>query len=257
MEMVVKLHGFPSTIISDRDPIFMSKFWGKLFELSGTMLKHSSAYHPQIDGQSKVVNHGLEQYLWAYVQDRSKKWHDFLCWAEYNYNTSYHSSIKMIPYQTLYGRLPPLLLPYVKDTTTIISLDKMLEDRDILLRELKVNLREARHCMEQKANKRRREVVFQVGEKVLVKLQPYHQVSVAHRASNKLAKKYYGPFVVLERIGKVAYHLELPQGSRIHPVFHVSALKKFRGDEDVPPLELPEEVLENRPVSRPSLVWDT
>lgn len=76
--MVVKLHSFPSSIISDRDPIFLSKFWAELFKLSSTSLKHSSAYHPQTDGQSEVVNRCLEQYLHAMTSDKPERWPEFL-----------------------------------------------------------------------------------------------------------------------------------------------------------------------------------
>lgn len=77
-DMVVKLHGFPSSIISYRDPIFMSSFWQKLFELSGTQLRHITTYHPQTDGQSEVVNWGLEQYLRAFTHDKPQTWSSFL-----------------------------------------------------------------------------------------------------------------------------------------------------------------------------------
>ncbi|GJU22598.1 ty3-gypsy retrotransposon protein [Tanacetum coccineum] len=112
VEAVVKHHGIPKTIVSDRDPIFVSKFWTQLFKLSGTQLNHSTAYHPQTDGQTEVVNRGLEQYLRAMVTDRPDHWVRFLPWAEYCYNTSYHSSIKMSPYQALYGKVPLSIIPY-------------------------------------------------------------------------------------------------------------------------------------------------
>ncbi|GJU05810.1 reverse transcriptase [Tanacetum coccineum] len=112
VEAVIKHHGIPKTIVSDRDPIFVSKFWTQLFKLSGTQLNHSTAYHPQTDGQTEVVNRWLEQYLRAMVTDRPDHWVRFLPWAEYCYNTSYHSSIKMSPYQALYGKVPLSIIPY-------------------------------------------------------------------------------------------------------------------------------------------------
>lgn len=101
--MVIKLHGLPRTIVSDRDPIFTSQFWQKLFEFMGTRLKMSSAYHPQTDGQSEVLNRYLEQYLRAFVAEHPRRWGEYLVWAEYHYNTSYQSAIGMTPFQALYG----------------------------------------------------------------------------------------------------------------------------------------------------------
>jgi len=80
--MVCKLHGMPKSIISDRDPVFMSNFWKELFQMSDTKLRMSSAYHPQSNGQTKAVNKVLEQYLRAFVHAEPKLWGKYLHWAE-------------------------------------------------------------------------------------------------------------------------------------------------------------------------------
>lgn len=99
VDMVVKLHSFPKSIVSDRDPIFLSKFRAELFKFSGTSFAISSAYHPQTDGQTEVLNRCLEQYLRAFVMDQPSRWFRFLSWAELCYNTTFHSSIRMTPFE--------------------------------------------------------------------------------------------------------------------------------------------------------------
>ncbi|GJV60973.1 ATP-dependent DNA helicase PIF1-like protein [Tanacetum coccineum] len=236
------------TIVSDRDPIFVSTFWKQSFKASGTQSNRSTTYHPQTDGQTEVVNHGLEQYLRAMVLDRPQQRVCLLFWAEFSYNTSYHSSIKMTPFQALYGRVPPSIVPYPPGSSKVAAIDELLVERNVLLRQLKENLFDARNRMEMQANRSRREVEFNVGDKVLVKLQLYRQITLARRLSNKLAKRYYGLFEILERVGKVAYRLDLSPTSKIHPVFHVSLLKPFigKGIDGVP--NLPEEDHEGQPV---------
>nr|GEU86582.1 reverse transcriptase [Tanacetum cinerariifolium] len=246
IEIVVKHYGFPKIIVSGRDPIFVSKFWKHLFEASGTQLNHSMAYHPQTDGQTEVVNRGLEQYLRAMVSDQSQHWVRLLPWAKFSYNTTFHSSIKMTQYQALYGWLPPSVIPYSPGSSIAANIDELLVERDALLRQLKHNLIAAKHRMEMKANRKRRDVEFTPGDRVLAKLQPYRQITVAKRLYNKLAKHYYGPFEVLERVGKVAYRLALT--SKIHPVFHVSILKPFSGIGHEVVTDLPEEAHEGQPM---------
>ena len=111
--------------------------------------------------------------------------------------------------------------------------------------------------MQQKADAKRREQSFSLGDKVLVRLQPYRQMYVAHRVSHKLAKRFYGPFTVLERVGTVAYKIDLPSTSRIHPVFHVSNLKPFKGIDCSAVLQLPNEFFHNKHVSFPVVVCAT
>ena len=93
------------------------------------------------------MNRGLEQYLRAMVSDRPQHWVRLLPWAEYSYNTSYHSSIKMTPYQAVYGRMPPSVIPYVMGSSKIAAVDELLVERDALLRQLKQNLFIAKHRM--------------------------------------------------------------------------------------------------------------
>ncbi|GMI69926.1 hypothetical protein HRI_000661900 [Hibiscus trionum] len=97
---------------------------------------------------------------------------------------------------------------------------------------LKFHLKRAQERMKQQADKRRVDCDFQTGDMVFLKLQPYRQQSVQHRVSQKLAPKWFGPFKIVSKIGSTAYKLELPIGSKIHPVFHASQLKKQIGSDE-------------------------
>jgi hypothetical protein len=214
----------PKSIVSDRDPLFLSNFWKELFRVQGTTLKYSSAYHPETDGQTEVVNRSLETYLRCFASEQPRKWYKFLHLAEYWYNSSFHSAIKMSPFEALYGRSPPSILSYVTGHSSHSDIDQTLAERQQLLTTLKENLKRSRQKMEARANKKRRDCTFEPGDLVLLRLQPYRQHTVNHRVSQKLSKRYYGPFPVIRRIGNVAYELDLPPSSRIHPVVHVSQL---------------------------------
>lgn len=163
----------------------------------------------------------------------------------------------MSPYQALYGKSPPSLILYAPGKSKLATLDDMLLERVVLIRQLKENLAVTRNRMETNANRKRREVEFAVGDKVSVRLRPYRQISVARRLSNKLSKRFYGPFEVGERIGMVAYRLILPETSRIHPVFHVSVLRWCEGEVDARKIHaLPIDFEERRPIEQPlSVCW--
>jgi hypothetical protein len=103
---VFRLHGFPKTIVSDRDNRFMSTFWQELFHLLGTKLTPNTSYHPQIDGQTEIVNKWVEGYLRNYVTGQQKVWFKWLYLGGYCYNTTHHMSIGMSPFRALYSYDP-------------------------------------------------------------------------------------------------------------------------------------------------------
>ncbi|KAH9770474.1 hypothetical protein KPL71_012393 [Citrus sinensis] len=259
VDRVARLHGVPCTIVSDRDVVFTSNFWKEFFKLQGTQLKMSSAYHPETDGQTEVVNRSLQQYLRCMVSQHPKQWSSHLPWAEFWYNTTYHSAIGLTPFQALYGRPPPSVSRYIPGSSNVHEVDKELMSRDDLLKLLKQNLEMAKNRMKQQADRHRRDVQFDIGDLVYLKLQPFRQQSVFKRANQKLASKYYGPFPIIEKIGVSAYKLQLPEGTKIHPVFHVSCLKKRIGDGEVPLYTTPpvsdDGILELQPATVKDFRW--
>jgi len=230
---IVRLHGIPTFIVSDRDKVFLSTFWRTLFQFQGTQLCMSSSYHPQSDGQIEVVNRILEQYLQCFTRDQPQTWFDWVPWAEFSYNTSVHSSTKVTPFEVVYGVPPPSLLTYVPSTSKVQAVDEHLRDRDYILCELRRNLLLAQNRMKCQADQHRRDVSFDIGDYVYLKLQPYRQTSVAFRSSMKLAPRFFGPYQVIAKVGSVSYRLALPSDSQIHNVFHVSLLRKYFGS--IPP----------------------
>ncbi|GJZ01838.1 putative reverse transcriptase domain-containing protein [Tanacetum coccineum] len=207
---VVARHGIPVSIICDRDPRFTSRFWRSLQKALGTSLDMSTAYHPETDGQSERTIQTLEDMLRACVIDFGKSWINHLPLVEFSYNNSYHASIKAAPFEALYGR---------KCRSPI-----------------KQRIQAARNRQKSYADLKRKPMEFHVGDKVMLKVSPWKGV-IHFGKRGKLNPRYVGPFKVLERIGSVAYKLELPQElSTVHNTFHVSNLKKCYSDE---PLAIP------------------
>lgn len=239
MQNIFKLHGLPMALISDRDRIFTSSLWQELFRLSQTQLRMSSSYHPQTDGQTERVNQCLETYLRCSVHACPKNWAKWIFLAEYWYNTSFHSALGRTPYEVLYGTLPREFGVAQIDTCTVPDLEAWLREREVMRELLQQQLKHAQDRMKKQADKRRTDREFEVGDSVFLKLQPFIQSSVEQRPYQKLAFRYYGPYKVEARIGKVAYKLKLPDASKIHPVVHVSQLKKALGEDMIADKELP------------------
>jgi hypothetical protein len=254
VSMVCKHHGLPKSIISDRDPVFISRLWSDLFKFSGTLLRMSSSYHPQTDGQTEVMNRTVEQYLRAFVHAKPSQWVPLLPWAEYHYNTSVHTASGLTPFQVMYGKPPPSLPSYITGSSAIDACDAVLTTREEILQLLRKNLTKAQARMKADADKHRRDVDFVMGSWVYVKLQPYRQTSLSGEKYHKLAKRFYGPYLIVAKVGAVAYKLALPPQSRIHNVFHCSLLKPHTGPPPTMIDQLPPDSIDNHPVVTPLAV---
>ncbi|GJZ06961.1 putative reverse transcriptase domain-containing protein [Tanacetum coccineum] len=203
LKEVVTRHGIPVSIICDRDPRFASNFWRSLQNALGTNLDMSTAYHPQTDGQSERTIQTLEDMLRACAIDFGKGWVNHLPLVDWRSSNT-------------------------RSRTDSRGTEKIIQ--------IKQRMQAARDRQKSYADLKRKPMEFQVGDKVMLKVSPWKGV-VRFGKRGKLNPRYVGPFKVLEKVGEVAYKLELPEElSRVHNTFHVSNLKKCHADE---PLAVP------------------
>ncbi|KAD4180551.1 hypothetical protein E3N88_29142 [Mikania micrantha] len=231
-EIVVR-HGVPLSIISDRDNRFTSRFWQSLQKSLGTQLNLSTAYHPQTDGQSERTIQTLEDMLRTCVLDFGGNWDSHLPLIEFSYNNSYHNSIGCAPFEALYGRKcrSPICWTEVGDNR--ITGPELIQETTDKIAQIQRRLQATRSRQKSYADKRRKPLESQVGDRVMLKVSPWKGV-VRFGTKGKLAPRYVGPFEIIEHIGPVAYRLRLPDElSGVHDVFHVSNLKKCLADESL------------------------
>ena len=233
---VVRLHGVPKSIVSDRDGRFTSHFWECVQNALGTKLKFSTAFYPQTDGQTERVNQILEDMLRACALDFKGSWCKYLCLAEFAYNNSYQATIKMAPYEALYGRKcrSPICWQEAGERREMeVELGiqtEMIEETTQAIQKIRQRIETVQSRQKSYADTCRTPLEFQVGDSVFLKVAPMKGV-MRFGKKDKLSPRYVGPYLIIERIGKVAYKLDLPQDmSVIHNVFHVSMLKKCLHD---------------------------
>ena len=253
MSHIVSLHGVPVSIISDRDPRFTLRFWKRLMKELGVKLNLSTVFHPQTDGQSEKTIQTLEDMLRSCVLQFKGHWNEYLPLSEFTYNNSYHSSIEMSPYEDLYGKQCRNPLCWNETGERKLLGPEIVQATVDKVNVIRAKLKAAQDRQKSYADKRRKDLEFEVEDRVFLKLTPWKGV-VRFGKRGKLSPRYIGPFEIVERVGPVAYRLDLPKElSRVHNVFHISMLRKYIPDPshvlEAPEIELRDDLsYEEQPV---------
>nr|GEX80585.1 putative reverse transcriptase domain-containing protein [Tanacetum cinerariifolium] len=238
LKEVVSRHRVSVSIISDHDSMFTSHFWQSLRKALGTQLDMSTAYHPQTDGQGERTIQTLEDMLRACVLDFRKGWDKHLPLVEFSYNNIYHTSIKVAPFEELYGRKCQSHICWVEVGDSQLTSPEIIHETTEKIVQIKSHIQAARDCQKSYADIRQKPLEFQVGDKVMLKVSPWKGV-IHFGKQGKLNPCYIVPFKIIGKVGTVAYQLELLELlSRVHSTFHISSLKKCTSDETLAlPLE--------------------
>ena len=256
---IFRLHGIPQDIVSDRGPIFTSKFWRAFCSGLGVKLNFSTAYHPQSDGQTERVNQVLEQYLRMFVNYQQDNWSQMLYKAEFTYNNSEHASTKMTPFYANYGYHPlepscPLVP--TGNPSAQSRLNELVKIRETLHQ----NIAKAQEDYAKHYNRKVKshlnladEPLFKVGDKVWLNARDI----ATSRPSRKLDHKLLGPFKITEKISDLAYRLDLPPTMDINNTFHVSRFEPYKqGHPNQPQQEAPPIIVEGERQYVPERILD-
>ena len=229
---IVRHHGLPTSIISDRDPRFTSSFWTELWKQFGTRLAMSTAYHPQTDGQTERANRTIEQMLRSYVNVQQNDWDQHLTAIEIAYNNSKQASTGYSPFFLNSGQHPffPLTTSVrsESDQYSNATAEQMIEDLLTHLNWAEENIKKAQQQQIEQTNKHRKQIEFETGQKVWLSTSDLrHRIKI----TPKLSSHWIGPFRIKRKLSPLNYELELPNSFSIHPVFHISKLRLYNESE--------------------------
>jgi hypothetical protein len=229
---VLRPHGLPRSIISDRGALFASKFWTHIMEAFGTTRNLSTAFHPETDGQTERVNAILEQYLRAYCNYQQDDWKALLPIAEFCYNNTQSETTKVTPFFGNYGYHPRFEPDLGEADTEHPEVSEYVSALNALHEQLRAEMTHAQMSHAEQANKTRHpDPVLRPGDRVWLRRKHIRTT----RPSNKLDHKLLGPYAILEKIGSRAYKLDLPPSVKLHPVFHISLLEPARPNSEAIP----------------------
>lgn len=222
LDRIVRHHGIPESIISDRDKLFTSNYWTTLLAAIGTKKKLSTAYHPQTDGQTERVNQTMETYLRIYCNQQQDNWVSLLPMAQIAYNNKLSEATGATPFFANHGRHPNLftrsLDSNIQTDSAISSVEKLKEVHQKSLE----NITKAQSRAISYVNKKRKTApLLKEGDKVYLLTKNLR----TRRPTKKLDKVKVGPFFISKQISPVNFRLELPKDAKIHPVFHISLLE--------------------------------
>jgi hypothetical protein len=230
---IVRLHGMPRTIVSDRNAKFLSYFWKTLWCKLGTKLLFSTTCHPQTNGQTEVVNRTLSTLLRAIIRKNIKTWEESLPHVEFAYNRAVHFATKFSPFEIVYGFNPltPLDLSPLP-LTEYINLDgkKKADFVKQIHEKARLNIERRTEQYATEANKGRHQLVFEPGDWVWLHMRKERFPAKRH---SKLLPSGDGPFQVLERINDNAYKLDLPGEYNVSPAFNATELSPFDVGDDL------------------------
>jgi hypothetical protein len=217
---------------------FTSRYWQKLHECLDTRLNFSLAYHPQSDGLTERTNQVLEDMLRACTLKHGGSSDKSLPYAEFSYNNSYQASLKMSPFEALYDRKCSTPLYWDQTGERQFFGPEIIQEAEEQVRQIRENLRTAQSRQKSYADTQRRLLEFKEGDHIYLKMSTIRGLR-RFKDKGKLSPRFIGPFLILKRVGEVAYQLELPDHlADVHDVFHVSQLKKcLRVPEEQLPME--------------------
>jgi len=235
---VWKLYRLPESVISDRGVQFVAGMMKKLNNLLGIQTKLLMAYHPQMDGQTERMNQELEQYLRIFINHRQEQWPDWLGTVEFVYNNKVHTATKTSPFKINYGQDPRMEFEG-RRKGKYKAVGKFIEKMKKIQEKAKAALGKAQEEMKKFVDRRRKEKEeYRIGDLVLLSTKDL-KWQMKGKRSEKLTKRFMGPYKVKRIVSSNAIELELPKSIKIHPVVNVSRVQLYKsqveGQKKIPP----------------------